>query len=90
MRVLGEAAERDAAFSLTGRSPSHLRDHRLDMGDRRFRRDAVAEVEDQRTVAERIEYSVDPGLQRIAAGDETLRIEIALDRAFLLQTPRLT
>src|SRR3954453_2063037 len=58
----------------------HLRDHRLDMIDRRLRHDAVAEVEDVRAAAGGAQDRVDAVPERIAAGDERQRIEVALRR----------
>ena len=58
----------------------HLRDHRLDMIDRRLRHDAVAEIEDVRAAAGGAQDRVDAVPERIAAGDERQRIEVALRR----------
>jgi hypothetical protein len=47
------------------------------MRDRRFGQDAVAEVEDQRTLAEILEDIVDRAIERGTAGEQCQRIEIA-------------
>ena len=59
---------------------SHPLDQPLDMLDRRVRRDAMAEIEDMRPAAHRREDRVDAVVERLAAGDEAQRIEIALQR----------
>ena len=56
----------------------HLGQHALDMRDRGFRHDAVAEIEDVRASAHRRKNRVDAALQRLAAGDEGERVEVAL------------
>src|SRR5260370_684061 len=57
----------------------HPLDHLLDMRDRRFRLDAVAEVEDQPAAGVICKHVVDRLVQRGAAGDQRQWIEIALD-----------
>src|ERR1700724_4092352 len=57
----------------------HPLDHLLDMRDRGFRLDAVAEVEDQPAAGVIRKHVVDRLIQRRAAGDQRQRIEIALD-----------
>ena len=54
--------------------------HLLDMRDRGFRLDAVAEVEDQTAGGEIRQHVVDGAIQRSAARDQYQRIEIALHR----------
>src|ERR1700722_15010644 len=56
----------------------HPLDHPLDMGDRGFRLDAVAEVEDQPALAVIRQHVIDRLVERVAAGDQGQRIEIAL------------
>ena len=57
----------------------HPLDHLLDMRDRGFRLDAVAEVEDQPAAGEIRQHVVDRAIERSAAGDQRQRIEIALN-----------
>ncbi|MGY4291730.1 hypothetical protein ACVWXO_010996 [Bradyrhizobium sp. LM2.7] len=52
------------------RSTPYALQHLLDMGDRRFRLDAVAEIEDQASLREACEHVVDRAVERIAAGDQ--------------------
>ena len=52
----------------------------LDMGDRRFRHDAMAEIEDERPARERLQNRVNGAIERRPAGDQHQRIEIALHR----------
>ena len=60
--------------------PPHPLDQPLDMLDRRVRRDAMAEIEDVRAAAHRGKDRVDALVERLPAGDEAERIEIALQR----------
>ena len=53
-----------------------------------LRGDAMAEIEDQWSVAECLEDGVDPFIEGRAAGDNPHRIEIALHRPVLLQLGR--
>ncbi len=64
----------------TGPGPAHPRDQALHVGDRGFRNDAVAEVEDVRAAAGRGEDVVDSAVQSLSAGDEGERVEVALRR----------
>ena len=48
------------------------------MRNRGFRLDAVTEIEDQPPRREIFQYVVDRTIQRVAAGDQGQRIEIAL------------
>ena len=50
------------------------------MGDRGFRLDAVAEIEDQPALRVIGQHIVDGAVERGAAGDQRQRIEIALHR----------
>src|SRR4051794_1757819 len=63
-----------AADKLSPDPPQHL----LHMGDRRRRQDAVAEIEDQRAIAEIFQNAVDRAIERRAAGKQNQRVEIAL------------
>ena len=54
------------------------------MRDRRFRLNAVAEIEDQPAAGEIRQHVVDGAIQRRAAGDQHQRIEIALHRDAVL------
>ena len=60
-------------------TPRARADQPLDMRDRRFRQDAVTEVENERAVAERFEDGVDRTVERRSAGQQRQRIEIALN-----------
>src|SRR4051795_11825977 len=60
------------------KSAPHAPQHLLDMGDRRLRLDAVAEIEDEPPLRKVRQRVVDRAVERIAAGDEHQRIEIAL------------
>ena len=50
------------------------------MGDRRFRQDAVAEIENERSLRQGLDDRVDRAVERRAAGEKRQRIEIALYR----------
>ena len=56
----------------------HPLQHLLDMRDRGFRLNAVAEVEDQPAAGVICQHVVDRAVERRAAGDQRQRIEIAL------------
>src|SRR5215218_1187355 len=77
---VGMAGSRPAMTRTNLLCAPHLRDHRLDMIDRRLRDDPVAEVEDVRAAAGGAQDRVDAVPERIAAGDERQRIEVALRR----------
>ena len=62
--------------------------HLLDMRDRRLRQDAVAEIEDERPAGERLQYRIDGAVERLAAGQQRQRIEIALHRPAALDAAR--
>src|SRR5690606_33914850 len=53
-------------------------DHLLDMRNRGIRRDAVAEIENKRSRRKCLEHRVDRGIERLPAGDQHQRIEVAL------------
>src|ERR1700694_4403117 len=53
--------------------------HLLDVSNRGFRLDAVAEIEDQTAFGVVRQHVVDRGIERGAAGDQHQRIEIALN-----------
>src|ERR1700738_1555870 len=57
----------------------HPLDHLLDMRDRGFRQNAVAEVEDQPPGGEIRKHVVDRAIERSTTGDQRQRIEIALN-----------
>ena len=59
---------------------AHPCDHPFHMGDRRLRQDAVAEIEDERSVAESRQDRIDLAIERSAAREQCQRIEIALHR----------
>src|SRR5690349_8442209 len=63
---------------------AHARDHLLDVGDRRFRLDAVAEIEDQSALAVARQYIIYRAIECRAARDQRQRIEIALHRHLAL------
>src|SRR5262249_52368142 len=81
------ACNDDVEIAWAYRSPStcavasapHAPHHLLDMGDRSFRQNAVAEVEDQPALRVVRQHIVDRAIERRAAGDQRQRIEIALD-----------
>jgi hypothetical protein len=60
----------------------HPPDHPLDMRDRGFRQDAVAEIEDQPSFRVVRQHIVDRAIERRAARDQRQRIEIALHGSF--------
>src|SRR5262249_29632004 len=62
---------------LSSSSP-HPREHLLDMGDRRLRQDAVAQIEDEGLLRERRKHVVDRPIERGAPCQQRQRIEIAL------------
>src|SRR6478672_8875438 len=68
-------------------SPPHPFEHPLDMADRRRRQDAVAEIEDERALAELGEDVVHLAVERLAAGEQNPRIDIALHRHARLDFP---
>src|SRR5829696_6030727 len=72
------AGSRPAMTAL--RRPPHPRDHLLDMRDRRLGQDAVAEIEDVGAALGGTKHGVDPMAKRVAAGDESDGIEVALRR----------
>ena len=47
----------------------HPLDHALDMRDRRFRQDAMAEIEDMRPAREHFHHLIDFAVERGAAGE---------------------
>ncbi len=59
------------------------------MGHRRLGRDAVAEIEDQRTSAQRLKDGIHALFQSLAADNEPERVEIALYGSPGLQALRL-
>ena len=59
--------------------PPHPLQHLLDMRDRGFGQDAVAEVEDQPAGRVICKHVVDRRIERRATGDQRQRIEIALN-----------
>src|SRR3546814_19972452 len=59
---------------------SHQCQQLLDMSDRGIRQNAMAEVENMRSVLKRPTNTPNPLDERSAAGDERKRIKIALDR----------
>jgi hypothetical protein len=59
--------------------PFHQSDQLFDMSDRRILQDSVPEVEDVWTLGESVKGSPDRALQRVSAGEERQRIDIALD-----------
>src|SRR4051812_772178 len=61
-------------------SAPHASQHLLDMGDRRLRQDAVAEIEDERSIRECLHHRIDSTVERAAAREQCERIEIALHR----------
>jgi hypothetical protein len=63
-----------------GRALAHALDQPLDMGDRRFRQDAVAEIENERSSRQCLEDRIDRAVERHTSGEKRQRIEIALDR----------
>ena len=69
----------------SSRRTPHARNHCLDMADRRFRRNAMAEVEDQRTVSQCLQDAIHPVSERLPARNEPQRIEVALNRSIALQ-----
>src|SRR5690242_12830394 len=77
-----------AFAGMTGRPSTPIRPHPLhhllDMGDRRFRLDAMTEIEDQRALAVIRQHIVDRAIERVAAGDQRERIKIALHRGAAL------
>ena len=54
--------------------------HALDMRDRRLRKDAVPQVEDERSAGKCRHHLIDRTVERFAAGHQNLGIEIALHR----------
>src|SRR4030081_1139064 len=58
--------------------PANASQRLLDMRDRCFRQNAVAEVEDQRTLAVIFQDIVHRAIERRAAGEQRERIEVAL------------
>src|SRR5579885_276023 len=54
------------------------------MGNRRIGQNAVAKIEDERSVSERLEDRVDAAVERGTSGAQRQRIEIALNRPSLL------
>ena len=54
------------------------------MGDRRLRLDTMAEIEDQAPLRKIRQHIVNRAVERIAAGDQHQRIEIALHGDFAL------
>src|SRR5690242_17136443 len=60
-----------------------------DMIGRRLGYHAMAEIENERSAAERIENALDRISKDLAAGDQQLRIEIPLNGSDRLQLPRL-
>src|SRR6185436_3473104 len=70
-------------------APADARDHFGDMLDRRLGRDAMAEIEDQRSAAEMLQDRIDALRERLTAGNQPKRVEIALHRALGLQALRL-
>ena len=50
------------------------------MRDRRFRQNAVAEIENKRPAGEGLQHRIDAAIERRAAGEQRQRIEIALHR----------
>src|ERR1700731_681561 len=60
-------------------TPPHPLQHLLDMRDRGFRQDTVAEVEDQPAAGEIRKHVIDRLIERRATRDQRQRIEIALN-----------
>ena len=82
-----EIIERSRPRCRTRLSPCirpHPLQHLLDMRDRGFRLDAVAEIEDQPALRVIRQHVVDRAIERGAAGDQRQRIEIALHRDAVL------
>ena len=57
---------------------AHAADHLLHVCDRRFRLDAVAEIEDQSAGGIVFQHVVDSAIECRATGDQRQRIEITL------------
>src|SRR5450432_886028 len=55
-------------------------EHGLDMGDGRFRHDAMPEIENERPLRKRLQHCIDRPLERRPARHQHQRIEIALHR----------
>ena len=65
-----QAARNDDGNLLTRTTIAHPRDHLLDMRDRRFLLDAVAEIEDQPAVRKIRQYIIDRAVERCSARDQ--------------------
>jgi len=57
-----------------------MRQQALDMGDRRILKDTMPQIEDMRPIRERLKDSRCRLVERLAAGNQGKRIEIALNR----------
>ena len=50
------------------------------MSDRRFGKNAVTEIEDERAFRERFQYAIDGAIERVASRKQNHRVEITLHR----------
>src|SRR5665213_2202696 len=83
-RLLTRSPDDDSCASFSSGMRPHPLDHLLDMRDRGFRLDTVAEIEDQPAFGVIRQHVVDRPVERSAAGDQRQRVEIALDRHAVL------
>src|SRR5450631_577877 len=78
-RALAHSYTSSLSFSKRSLAADAL-EHGLDMGNGRFRHDAVPEIENERPLREGLEHRIDRPLERRPSGHQHQGIEIALHR----------